>query len=146
MGDNQRKPFTITVVPDAVFGLRHTLKRKGSRESYFFLEADRATMPIRRYNLMRSSYYKKMLGYYYAWKEGMFVKSFHFKHARVLTVTTSHKRIANMVEVGRQIDKWKKGLGIFLYLPQKELSLQEPEGIFAQIWTSGKGEKVSIID
>ena len=146
MGNNQRKPFIVSVVPDAVFGLRHSERRKGARESYFFVEADRGTMPIRRYNLMHSSYYKKMLGYYYAWKEGMFAKSFHFKHARVLTVTTSDKRITNMVEIGRQIDTWNKGLGMFLYLPQKKLSLQEPEGIFKRIWTNGRGEKVSIID
>lgn len=146
MGSNQRKPFTVSVVPDAMFGLRHTLAGKGPRESYFFVEADRATMPIRRYNLMRSSYYKKMLGYYYAWKEGVFAKIFHFKHARVLTVTTSDQRIENMVEMGRQIDTWNKGLGMFLYLPQKELRLEQPAHIFEQTWVNGRAEKVRIID
>ena len=146
MAKSQRKPFTITVVADAVFGLRRRLPRKGLRESYFFVEADRATMPIRRYNLIRSSYYKKMLGYYYAWKEGVFATTFPFEHARVLTVTTSHTRIANMVEMGRQIDTWNKGLGMFLYLPQKELRLEQPEHLLGEIWTSGRGEKVRIID
>jgi hypothetical protein len=146
MGKNQKKPFVVSVVPDGIFGLRQQVKGGGVRESYFFVEVDRATMPIRRYNLLRSSYYKKMLGFYYAWKEGVFAKTFPFKHARVLTVTTSLERIANMVEVGRQIDTWHKGLGMFLFVPQKEIGLEEPERILGPVWINGRDEKVSIID
>ena len=143
---NQQKPFTIAVVPDAAFGLRFLERPKGRNESYFFVEADRATMPIRRASLLRSSFYKKMLGYHHGWKNGVFEKTFSFRNARVLTVTTSQERIDNMIEVGRQMDSRKRGLGMFLFGSQDILNLDDPEDIFRQIWFSGKGEKVSILD
>lgn len=143
---NQRKPFLLTVVPDGAFGLRFHGKEQGKKEVYFFLEADRATMPIRRVSLLRSSFYKKMLGYYHAWKTGAYSKTFHFKHARVLTITTSRQRIDNMIEVGKMIDTRKTGLGMFLFASQDILTLDEPEKVFAPAWTSGKGEKLSILD
>lgn len=143
---NQQKPFTIAVVPDAAFGLRFLDRPKGKNESYFFVEADRATMPIRRASLLRSSFYKKMLGYHHGWKEGAFEKTFSFRNARVLTVTTSRERINNMIEVGREMDSRKRGLGMFLFASQEMLNLDKPEDVFRHVWLSGKGEKVSILD
>lgn len=143
---NQRKPFIIAVVPDAAFGLRFLDKPKGRNESYFFVEADRATMPIRRASLLRSSFYKKMLGYHHAWKTGIFEKTFHFRNARVLTVTTSQERIDNMIEVGREMDTRKRGLGMFLFASQSILNLDDPKEVFMPVWFSGKGIKSSILD
>ena len=142
----QQKPFKLSVVPDAAFGLRFMGRSKGKNEAYFFVEADRATMPIRRSSLFRSSFYKKMIGYHHAWKGGVFEKTFHFRNARVLTVTTSQERIDNMIEVGREMDTRKRGLGMFLFVPQDILRLDEPEVVFRRIWLSGKDEKVSILD
>jgi len=142
--ENQRKPLTVSVVPDAAFGLRRLGGAKA--EMFFFLEADRATMPIRRTSLQRSSFYKKMLGYYHAWKSGTWETSFDFKHARVMTITTSLERIENMVSMGREIDPWKKGLGMFLFAPMKQFNLQRPEQVFEYLWITGNGKKVRILD
>jgi hypothetical protein len=142
----QQKSFTISVVPDAAFGLRFMDKPRGKNESFFFVEIDRATMPVRRVNLLRSSFYKKMFGYHHAWKEDVFEKTFHFRNARVLTVTTSRERIENMIEVGRQLDTRRKGLGMFLFVPQDIMSLEDPEVLFRRIWRSGNGKKCSILD
>ena len=87
-----------------------------------------------------------MLGYHHGWKEGAFEKTFSFRNARVLTVTTSRERIDNMIEVGREMDSRKRGLGMFLFASQDILNLDKPEDVFRHIWLSGKGEKVSIID
>jgi hypothetical protein len=134
------------VVPDAAFGLRFMDKPRGKNESFFLIEIDRATMPVRRVNLLRSSFYKKMFGYHHAWKEDVFEKTFHFRNARVLTVTTSRERIENMIEVGRQLDTRRKGLGMFLFVPQDIMSLEDPEVVFRRIWRSGNGKKCSILD
>lgn len=144
--EDQRKPLTIPVVPDAAFGLRRLSGPHKGEEMYYFLEADRATMPIRRASLYRSSFYKKMLGYYHAWKTGTWGATFNFKHARVLTITTSMERIGNMISMGREIDPWKKGLGMFLFAPRKGFSLQQPERVFDQVWIAGNGKKVSVLD
>ena len=144
--EGQRKPLTVPVVPDAAFGLRRLDGPKDQAEMYFFLEADRATMPIRRASLYRSSFYKKMLGYYHAWKAGTWHETFSFKNARVLTITTSWERIDNMISMGREIDPWKKGLGMFLFAPRERFSLQHPERVLEPVWLAGNGKKVSIID
>lgn len=144
--EDQRKPLTVPVVPDAAFGLRRSGGGKDGEEMYFFLEADRATMPIRRANLYRSSFYKKMFGYYHAWKSGIFGTAFDFKNARVLTISTSWERIDTMISMGRQLDPWKKGLGMFLFAPRKGFSLKQPEKVFEPVWLAGNGKKVCILD
>jgi hypothetical protein len=50
------------VIPDRVFGLEY----KGQR-CWYFLEADRATMPIMRGNLDQTSFYRKLLAYETTW-------------------------------------------------------------------------------
>src|SRR5215471_6878742 len=50
---------TIGVIPDRVFGLKI-----GNTTRWFFLEADRATMPIERNNLEQSSFSRKLLAYH----------------------------------------------------------------------------------
>jgi len=142
----QRKPYKLAVVPDGAFGLRFAGRVKGQNEAFFFMEADRATMPIRRAQLFRSSFYKKMVGYYHGWQAGVFGKTFNFRNARVLTVTSSQERIANMIKAGQDIDIRKIGLGMFLFASQDILSLTRPEDVFGLIWLTGKGEKVRIID
>ena len=144
--EGQRKPLTVPVVPDAAFGLRRLDGTKEKEEIYFFLEADRATMPIRRASLYRSSFYKKMLGYYHAWKAGTWGTTFHFKNARVLTITTSLERIDNMISMGKEIDPWGKGLGMFLFAPRNRFNLQQPEQVMEPVWLAGNGKKVSILD
>ena len=56
----RKRKFSFNMIPDSIFGLRKKNNNK-TRETYFFLEADRATMPIRRTNLYQSSFYKKMV-------------------------------------------------------------------------------------
>ena len=87
-----------------------------------------------------------MLGYHHAWKNEVFNKTFHFRNARVLTVTTSQKRISNMIEVGRAIDTRKRGLGMFLFGSHDIMKRDAPKDIFKRVWLSGKGEKTSILD
>jgi hypothetical protein len=50
----------MSVIPDKVFGLDFTVARK---RSYFFVEADRATMPVVRSHPRQTSFHQKVLGY-----------------------------------------------------------------------------------
>ena len=68
----QKKTVTFSMVPDSAFGLQFTENGQSKGNAYFFLEADRSTMPIQRSNLVRSSYYKKLVGYWDSWRQELF--------------------------------------------------------------------------
>lgn len=142
----EKRMHTMGMVPDKVLGLRFFNREPNRNRLFFFLEADRSTMPVKSANIFRSSFYKKMLGYFHSWEQELFEKSFPFKRARVLTVTKSEERIESMVATGRELDPKGRGLRMFLFVPEKQLSLKEPRKIFEKIWTDGRGEKVGLID
>jgi hypothetical protein len=115
---NLRDPFRWTVNvhsrrlgvrPDNVFGLENA--HTGER-SFYFLEADRTTMPVTRRNLRQSSYFRKLLAYEATWKQDIHRTRFGFHRFRVLTVTTSAARVKHLIEVCRQLEH---GQGLFLY-------------------------------
>ena len=53
----------LGVVPDCVFGLEFADQPPDRNRAYFFLEADRGTMPIARNGLHHSSFHRKLLAY-----------------------------------------------------------------------------------
>ena len=56
----------------------------------FALELDRGTMDIKSRQLVgKSSFRRKLLGYYQLWKEGLHTNQWGFNAFRVLTVTPS---------------------------------------------------------
>lgn len=85
-------PMTVGVVPDAVFGLR----AHGHTEAWFFLEADRATMPVARHTLKQTSFLRKLLAYHETWRQKLPTLKCH--RFRVLAVTTTPERAANIRE------------------------------------------------
>src|SRR5205807_3245189 len=84
----------IGIIPDKVFGLDFTEARK---RSYFFLEADRATMPVIRSHPRQTSFNQKIFGYL----AGGGTRNAHgaqlgIGNFRVLTITTSPQRMQTM--------------------------------------------------
>lgn len=140
------KNHSFLIIPDGVFGLRFSKGEKGASESYFFLEADRSTMPVKRHNFIRSSIYKKVVGYLASWNQKSFSRNFGFKKARVLTLAISNERIDSMIKLNRDLDPMKKGYGLFLFARDMAFDFAHPERIFSPVWTNGRGEKTSIID
>ncbi len=137
----------VYVMPDRVFGLYFCDEPKSRNRSYFFLEADRATMPVKRNSVYSSSFQKKMIGYYESWKNSLFRDVFGFPSARVLTITKSHDRINNMINAGKDIDPRGKGLRLFLFLREKEINMRKPETLLNRIWRTGRGQSlVSLLD
>ncbi len=101
----------ISVVPDAVFALHF---KEFDQRSFFFVEADRATMPITRSDMSQSSFRRKLLSYLAAHNEKQHVERFGFSNLRVLTLTTSSERVASMLDVVREITSGR-GSGMFLF-------------------------------
>ncbi len=69
----------------------------------------------------KSSFRRKLLGYYQLWKEGLHTSQWGFKAFRVLTVTPSEKRIENMIAVQKEI-VGEQGSNLFLFTTPTRLS------------------------
>lgn len=82
----------IGVQPDYAFALRYA---DGSRRCYL-VECDRGTMPVERAALKQTSIVKKLLVYQKGHKQKMHVRDFDWKAFRVLFITNTPKRAANI--------------------------------------------------
>lgn len=143
----KKRDLIFSIVPDRVFQLYFPNHPEGKQRAYFFLEADRSTMPVIRTNLYKTSFFKKMLGYWHSWQEGLFEKTFGFKNARVLTITKSEARIKSLIEANKEVDGRKKGTRMFLFAQGKSFTLADPGQILAQVWQNGRdSERVSLLD
>jgi hypothetical protein len=136
------KLYSFSIIPDGAFGIEVS-EPKGTY--YFFLEADRSTMPVQRSNLFRSSFLKKMIGYFSTWQQDLYSKHFGFKNVRVLTVALSQERINSLVAANKSIDPKGIGLRMFLFTKEEYLNLAHPEILFTQAWTNGFNETVTLI-
>lgn len=129
----------VRVIPDKVFGLDFTEVRK---RSYFFVEADRATMPVMRSHPRQTSFHQKVLAYLAgAGAANTHGKRFGIGNFRVLTITTSQDRIATMLEAVRHATRGS-GSNQFLFTDRAAL-LRCPDVLKLE-WISGKGERVRL--
>ena len=53
----------LGVIPDRVFALEYTDQNGATQRVYYFLEANRGTMPVVREKLSQTSFYRKLLAY-----------------------------------------------------------------------------------
>jgi DNA-binding Lrp family transcriptional regulator len=132
----------LGVIPDRVFALEFPDSNGQSQQVFFFLEADRGTMPIVRRNLSQTSFRRKLLAYEATWTQNLHQTRLGIHRFRVLTVTTSAARVKSLVEACSQL---KRGHGLFLFADRT--ILDKPGDIFAPIWQTGRpGETVSLLD
>lgn len=139
----QKRNFTFNMIPDSVFGLRMK-KENRNKETYFLIEADRATMPIRRTNFFRSSFYKKMVGYVASYRNELFSEYFGFKKIRILTVTKSDERIKSMIQANKELHETGNGYNLFLFTKNELINIDKPGKLFGQIWINGRGIKTML--
>jgi Replication-relaxation len=128
----------IANVPDRVFGLDFTQARK---RCYFFLEADRATMPIVRTNLQQTSLHRKFLSYWHGYRAKHHEQLYGIGNFRVLVVTSGPKRSASMVEAVKQITG---GAGSNLFLFADAPALASSYDVLSLEWITGKGERTTL--
>jgi hypothetical protein len=121
----------LSVVPDRVFALESQNDNSESNRAFFFLEADRGTMPVIRKTLSQTSFYRKLLAYEATWSQSIHLARFGFHRFRVLTVTTSAERVKSLVDA---CSKLKGGHGLFLFADQTILS----GNILSSTWQTGK--------
>ena len=135
------KLLDVSVIPDAVFGLDFTSERK---RKYFFLEADRATMPIARSDFGQTSYVRKLITYLAGGgKSNAFGAHFGIGNFRVLTVTTSAQRTTAMIDALKQ---FTHGAGSQQFLFLDQATLHASIDLFSVGWISGKGDRVTLAD
>jgi Replication-relaxation len=148
----ERRPFRwqvkisnrlkLGVIPDYVFALDFKDQSGAGKRAFFFLEADRATMPVIRKNLLQTSFYRKLRAYEATWSQSIHQTQFGFHRFRVLTVTTSAARVKSLIEA---CSKLERGQGLFLFADRTVL--EKPTDMFLAVWQTGKkGETVSLLD
>jgi hypothetical protein len=133
-----RQQVTIAVVPDRVFSLLYPANTRFN----FALELDRGTTDIKAKRIAgKSSFRKKLLGYYHAWRQRTHTEAWGFDRLRVLTITPSEKRLANMLDAQHEVTNGSAS-GLFLYTTRDRFA---DHGPFAPIWTSSKSDGVSLL-
>ncbi len=121
----------LGVVPDRLFALDYTDAAGQCQRAYFFLEADRGTMPVKRRTLSQTSFWRKMLAYVATWQQGIHEREFGINRFRVLTVTTSAKRVETLVAACSEL---RHGQGLFLFADKSILV----GDVLSRIWLIGK--------
>lgn len=130
----------LSAFPDRVFALEYEAQGKKER-AVFFLEADRATMPVERRNLTQTSFFRKMLAYGATWEQSVHKDRFGFSRFRVLTVTTSADRVNSLANA---CSKLERGHGLFVF-GEKSI-LESPDILSAALWLTGRaGESASLL-
>lgn len=133
----QEETTRLGVVPDATFGLQYLDQPEGRNTAYFFLEADRATMPIFRKGVRQTSFFRKLVAYHETWKQAVHTTVYGIKNFRVLTVTSSPERVANLIKANRALNA---GKGSKLFLFTDEASLRAAPDLLAFDWKNGQDE------
>lgn len=121
----------LGVVPDRVFALEYKNHSGKFERSYYFLEADRGTMPVVRKGLNQTSFYRKLLAYEATWTNKVHLRYLGIHRFRVLTVTTSAKRVESIMAACSQL---KRGHGLFLFADTSVLE----KDLLSSVWHSGK--------
>lgn len=131
------KPVMIGVVPDRLFSLA-----SGDERRNFALELDRGEMSVNAKSLKKSSYRRKLLGYFHAWKQKRHTEVWSFQSFRLLTVTSSEKRIDSMLAVQREITNGMAA-GLFLYATPQRIA---EHGALGNAWRSSEADGISLLD
>lgn len=130
----------LGVIPDRVFALQYSGQNRQTGRAYFFLEADRGTMPVIRSNYSQTSFYRKLLAYEATWTQKIHQRKLGIPRFRVLTVTTSPLRVKSLLEACSRL---KRGHGLFLFADRSVLE----KDVLAPVWINGKqGDIGSLLD
>lgn len=147
--DERGGEVASSVVADDVFALMFD----DNTASYFLVEIDRGQMPVRRHpesteevirgkRRLRTYYKHKLATYYHGWRQRRHVDQLGIEQVRVLTVTTSPKRVETMLDAVSELTKGK-GSELFLFIDEEALRSKSP---LDAIWTTGKGNETRLAD
>jgi hypothetical protein len=133
------KLHRLGLEPDKVFGLQFDGVPENRRRAYFFLEADRATMPVARKGLGQTSFLRKLLAYRETWRRGLHRTQLGIPNFRVLTVTMTRGRVEHLVGACRALGS---GGRLFLFTDRESLGRRD---ILTKVWVNGRDESAPLL-
>lgn len=128
----------LGVIPDRTFALEYSDQKGQVQRVYYFLEADRGTMPVVREKLAQSSFYRKLLAYEATWTNKVHQRHLGIPRFRVLTVTTSAARVKSLLDACSRL---QRGHGLFLFADQSVLQ----KDLLSAVWQCGKASAMSAL-
>ncbi len=128
----------LGVIPDRVFALEYADQNGQVQRVYYFLEADRGTMPVVRRKLSQTSFYRKLLAYEATWANKVHQRHLGIPRFRVLTVTTSAARVKSLLDACSRL---QRGHGLFLFADESVLQ----KNLLAPVWHCGNGSSLSAL-
>jgi DNA-binding Lrp family transcriptional regulator len=136
-----RSDLRLGVIPDHVFAIEKNLGSDKPERVYFFLEADRGTMPVKRKELNQTSIHRKILAYEATWSQSLHRTLFGFHRFRVLIVTPTSARLDSIVGTCSEL---QRGRGLFLFADKT--ILEKPNDLLGRIWKTPSGGTASLLD
>jgi hypothetical protein len=130
----------LGVIPDRVFALELETANSERERRFFFLEADRGTMPVIRRHLFQTSFHRKLLAYEATWSQSALETRFGISRFRVITIAASAARVDSLVSACSEL---KRGKGLFLFAHRD--ALNSAGLLFSPLWRSGKGGELESI-
>ena len=128
----------LGVIPDRVFALEYQDQTGQVQRIYYFLEADRVTMPVVREKLAQTSFYRKLLAYEATWANKVHQRHLGIHRFRVLTVTTSVARVKSLLDACSRL---QRGHGLFLFADESVLQ----RDLLSAVWQCGKSATMSAL-
>lgn len=148
---DKRRPFQwsvhvggsrkIGIIPDGVFALEQRDTDGQAQLMFYFLEADRCTMPVQRERLERSSIFRKLLAYEATWSQEIHCSRFGWNRFRVLMLTTNAARMKHMIEACGTLER---GNGLFLFTDTT--SMNRNEDTLSHCWKTARDQCETLMD
>lgn len=135
---------THYAIPDKIFGIRNLDRPEGRQRAFYFLEADRGTMPVVRPDLDKSSLLRKLVLYGFTYEDKLHRQYYGLPNFRVLTVVPTRQRINTIVAAHEQHTKFLLPAGLCLFADRR--GLLDAEEFFAYEWLDAAGESHRLLD
>jgi hypothetical protein len=130
--------------PDRIFGIRNLDRAEDKNRKFFFLEADRGTMPTARRALDKTSMLRKIVGYAETYRRDLHKKRYNLPNVRVITVTPGRQRINNIIAAYRQHAAALVSPKFFLFADRAGLA--RADDFLDYPWLDAAGEQHSLLD
>lgn len=127
-------------VPDGVFGFDLTDQRQ---RYYFFVEADRGTMPVVRSTQAKTAIIRKFEVYLAGFHSRLHQTRYNIHNLRFLIVTTSQKRIGTMLDAFGNIEQ-SSDCSMFRFADKDQITTADH--LLAVPWRDGSGKPVALLD
>lgn len=139
-----REARTLYVIPDKIFGIKNRNLPEGRNRKFFFLEADRGTMPVVRPDLDKSSLLRKLVTYAYTYADAIHRQVYGLPNFRVLTVVPTQERVNTVKAAHKQYTA--KLMPDALCLLADRRSLFTAANILEYDWSDAGGQRRKLLD